>query len=398
MVASKDKSHQKELYDHKKINILREAVLYGANASGKTTLIEAVNYLKWLVVHSGRLQEGDEFPRPYHKLSKDEPTSFDVQFVVEGIRYAYGFSITDEQVREEYLYHYPSGRQAKIFERKSEQFFFGTDYKKELKEISTKSKKNKLFINTAEAWSNLPEIINPFSFFKNNLMIHLIRPDNWFEYSARQINKDMQMKRLLIEFFQKIDIPVIDIKVKIEEDAPLPEKFSGLMNQLKLLSDGINSTMIEVKFIYKDFELNYDEESLGTQKLFKLLCPFIDVLVNGKVLFYDELENSLHPVIVQELVKVFKEWEDDTKAQLIFTTHDTSLLNLDLFRRDQIWFAERNPDSCSTEYYSLIELKNVRKDENIRKGFVTGRYSSVPLNGKSLVELLSDEEIADEKD
>jgi AAA15 family ATPase/GTPase len=398
MVASKDKSHENELYNYKNLKILREAVVYGANASGKTNLIEAVSYLKWLVVKGGNLQEGDEIPRSYHKLSKVKPTSFDVQFVVEGIRYAYGFSLTDEKVEKEYLYHYPSGRQAKIFEREQENFTFGISYKKDLREISTKSKKNKLFLNTAEAWSSLPEIINPFRFFKENIVINLNRPDNWFEYSARKIEEDSRVKKLLIDFLRKIDMPVTDIKVKIEENAPIPAQISTLINQLNIVSDSISSTKVEVKFVYEDFELNFDEESLGTQKLFKLICPFVDVLINGKILFYDELENSLHPVIVQELIEVFKKWDDDSKAQLIFTTHDTSLLNLELFRRDQIWFAERNPASCSSEYYSLIELKNVRKDENIRKGFITGRYSSIPLKGNSLIEILKDEDFKNERD
>jgi len=142
---------------------------------------------------------------------------------------------------------------------------------------------------------------------------------------------------------------------------------------------------------FKDYILNINEESQGTQKLFKLLCPFIDVLVNGKVLFYDELEASLHPALVDELIHTFKNWKSEKNPQLIFSSHDTSLLDLDLFRRDQIWFAERNPGLCTTEYYSLVELKNVRKDDNIKKGYINGRYSTIPLKGSSLIEVLGGE-------
>jgi AAA15 family ATPase/GTPase len=117
----------------------------------------------------------------------------------------------------------------------------------------------------------------------------------------------------------------------------------------------------------------------------------MDVLSKGRILLYDELERSLHPAIVSNLLAVVKKWRGDTQPQLIFTTHDTSLLDLDLFRRDQIWFAERNPETKSSEYYSLVELKNVRKDENIRKGYVMGRYAPIPLKGSSLMEVLDGE-------
>lgn len=115
------------------------------------------------------------------------------------------------------------------------------------------------------------------------------------------------------------------------------------------------------------------------------------MLVNGKVLFYDELEASLHPALVDELIHTFKNWKSEKNPQLIFSSHDTSLLDLDLFRRDQIWFAERNPGLCTTEYYSLVELKNVRKDDNIKKGYINGRYSTIPLKGSSLIEVLGGE-------
>ena len=110
--------------------------------------------------------------------------------------------------------------------------------------------------------------------------------------------------------------------------------------------------------------------------------------MNGKVLFYDELESSLHPAIIDKLIDTFKNWKGDNKPQLIFTTQDTTLLNLDIFRRDQIWFAERNPDTCTSEYYSLVEFKNVRKDDNIRKGYINGRYAPIPLKESTLLEIL----------
>lgn len=392
LLASKDKSREDELYNFRELNYLRTSVIYGQNGSGKTTLLDAIGYFKKIVLTCNSFQEGDKIPRFHHKLEENTPTSFDIQFVVDGMKYAYGFVISDTQVIEEYLFHYPRNRQAKIFERDEMKYSFGAKYKKELNEIITKSKKNKLFLSTAESWSSLEQIIKPFTFFKRKLVIHSGSRNNWFEYSAKKINDDARMKEKLIEFMQKIGLPVKDIKVKIDKNASfpsdMPTEVVDILNQISKLSNASNPMSIEVKFVYDNYELSIDEESLGTQKLFQLLCPIVDILLNGKVLFYDELENSLHPILVEEIINLFKYWEGENKAQLVFSTHDSSLLDLNLFRRDQIWFSERNPKTSSAEYYSLVELKNVRKDENIKKGFMTGRYSTIPLSGSGLIDIL----------
>ena len=190
------------------------------------------------------------------------------------------------------------------------------------------------------------------------------------------------MKFVLIDFLQKIGLQVKDIEVKINDNIEIPEQLKIILNQLQLTSGLKKGRSIEVRFIYENYSLNLAEESLGTQKLFEMICPLVDVLLNKKVLLYDELENSLHPLIVLKLIDLFKKWDKVEGAQLIFTTHDTSLLDLNIFRRYQIWFSEKKLESCSSEYYSLIELKNVRK------GFITGRYSSIPLKGSCLSEVL----------
>ena len=170
---------------------------------------------------------------------------------------------------DEYLYHFPSGRQAKIFEREGTKFSYGIKYKKELSQLESKTKSNKLFLTTAEAWCSLKEIIHPFRFFKEELIVHGIGPDNWFEYSAEQIRTNSGMKQILVVFMQKIGIPIKDIQVKIEnrqlttQDMPLE-----LLNKVQMLTGMGSLQTIEVKFVYKDYILNINEESQGTQKLF----------------------------------------------------------------------------------------------------------------------------------
>ena len=132
------------------------------------------------------------------------------------------------------------------------------------------------------------------------------------------------------------------------------------------------------------------EESVGVRKLFEMLCPFIDIIIRGKVLVCDELEASLHESILHGLVTLFRQIKSEKFAQLIFTTHDTSILDLDLFRRDQVWFTEISQDSRATELYSLAEIKNVRKGENVSKGYIMGKYGAIPMLNANLAQIISD--------
>ena len=126
-----------------------------------------------------------------------------------------------------------------------------------------------------------------------------------------------------------------------------------------------------------------------TQKLFALLCPLIDIMINGKVLICDELESGLHESLVYELVKIFMSSKNDKFAQIIFTTHETGLLNLDLFRRDQIWFTEMEGIERYTDLYSLAEIKNVRKEDNFGKGYIAGKYGAIPMLNVDFANIVS---------
>ncbi len=155
----------------------------------------------------------------------------------------------------------------------------------------------------------------------------------------------------------------------------------------------LNSSVkkIDAKVVYSTFETDLmTEESVGVRKLFEMLCPFIDIIIQGKVLVCDELEASLHESILHGLVALFKQIKSEKFAQLIFTTHDTSILDLDLFRRDQVWFTEISQDSRATELYSLAEIKNVRKGENVSKGYIMGKYGAIPMLNANLAQILTD--------
>ena len=138
--------------------------------------------------------------------------------------------------------------------------------------------------------------------------------------------------------------------------------------------------------MYDSFDTDlFTEESDGIKKLFELLCPIIDILIKGKILICDELESSLHEILVSKIIELFQSVRTKMPAQMIFSTHDTSLLNKDLFRRDQIWLTEMSKDDRATDLYSLVELKNVRKTENLEKGYINGKYGAIPMMNPDFV-------------
>ncbi len=397
MLASKDNSYENLLIPFKGIKINKMASIYGANGSGKTSFIESLNFLKNLVCNSNNHQPGDTIRQFSHKLSSPQlPTTYSIQFVKDDIRYAYGLSYTTEAIVSEYLYFFPKGKQAKIFDRTLQEISFGDKYKKDLEGILNFSKPNKLFLSVSANYSSVKEAEHVFLFFKDDLIFYPIAPgpNNWLEYSIERLTNEPTVKSLFIKFMNSIQCPIKGIDTKFEVTKMTPELLpSNMPVQLKELIKQSNvqeARMFEAKLNYGLFSVNLNEESKGIQKLFEVFCPIIDIILNDKVLIWDEIETSLHPQIVNEILRLILHGKQKSKAQLIFTTHDTNLLDLTKFRRDQIWFTELSP-SRSTDLFSLAELKNVRKDENVSKGYLNGKYSNIPFVHSPLMFSMEDE-------
>ena len=355
-VASKDTINEDSLYMYGSTRVLRTAVIYGANGSGKSNFIDAIQFVKNLVINSINHQPGQGILQKPHKLSgADAESKYAIQFVTNGIRYAFG--------------------QVKIYERYETGFIAGNKFKNRFETCHDVLKPNRLFLSCAANFSNVDEITKAFSFFRDELVIYRgLGTDNWMEYSMEQISTSPAMKKVVLTFLQSLGTGIKDIRVKIDEanmqasDLPpfLADEFKAM-----LLNSSVKK--IDAKVVYSTFETDLmTEESVGVRKLFEMLCPFIDIIIQGKVLVCDELEASLHESILHGLVALFKQIKSEKFAQLIFTTHDTSILDLDLFRRDQVWFTEISQDSRATELYSLAEIKNVRKGENVSKGYIMG--------------------------
>lgn len=392
LLASKDTFNSEYLYGYKDLKILKSSVVYGANGSGKSNFIDAIFFMKSLVTNSINLQPGMGIPYTPHKLNGVGSESFySVQFIKNGVRFAYGFSIEQMLVKEEYLYYFPNGRQAKIFDRTGMTYEEGSKFKGRFNSCKDVLKPNRLMISCAANFTNITEIEDAFRFFSEDLVIYTnANQENWMQYSLYQFNSNPEIKNLALSFMRDIGVDIQDIKINIEESAfpqsELPEFLSDeYKNKLRMTP----LQKITASVVYPGFETDlFTEESTGIQKLFAFLCPFLDIISKGKILICDELETSLHESLLYTLLKTFLSLNGKEQSQIIFTTHDTSLLSLDLFRRDQIWFTELNSLNRSTELYSLVEIKSVRKDENYGKGYISGRYGAIPMLNENLAELL----------
>lgn len=385
MIATKEKNSENTLIDIDNRKVLPIVSIYGANGSGKTNIINAIGYMNFLIRKSNEFEPNTIIPVFSHKLNDNKNSSFMVQFISNNIRFAYGFELNNTEIVEEYLYHFKNNRQATIFERSSSEYYFGKKYKKELAEIEEKyGKNNKLFLPIAAIWCKFDDIISAFNYLSEDIIINQsIQDENWSNYTIEAIAESEQNKKIFLNLLNRLGIKVNDLFVKVErknlnyEDLPI-----GLPEELRMLVLGKEAVKHEVKLKYENIEIDLREESRGVQKLFEIGGPLLEVLTNGKTLIYDELETSLHPFVAEAIVKLFMDKEINKKnAQLIFTTHDTNLLDLNLFRKDEIWFVEKERSDFSSTLYSLSDLKNIRKDENIEAGYIKGKYGAIPFIG-----------------
>ena len=394
-LASKDKSNIELLTNFNGNNVLRSAVLYGANGSGKSNFIDAISFVRNLVLNSINHQPGEGIRQLPHKLETTSTDSeYRIQFVTNGIRYAFGFVLKDFLVKEEYLYFFPNGKQTKIYERNAEKFSSGAKFRNKFTTCKDVLKPNRLLLSCAANFSNVDEVRQAFEFFRDELIIYNSESSDeiWMNYSLRQISENENMKQNILRLMQSLGLDICDIKTKVESSQSLIDKtvlpdFLSDEFKEKLLKENIKA--ISVKVVYKAFETDlFSEESTGVKKLFSILCPFIDIMTNGKTIICDELENSLHESLLQGFLRLFIENSPNKQAQLIFSTHDTSLLDLEFFRRDQIWFTELRGEDRSTDLFSLAEIKNVRKDKKFGKGYIEGRYGAIPMLNLNFADII----------
>ena len=361
-IATDNIKNEKFLKKFDDFRVLHTSVIYGPNGAGKSNIFKGIGFMRDLVIKSRENRPGEVLKQPTHKMAHDKKSEFNMQFIINNIRYAYEFVLKDNLVDEEYLYYFEDKNPVNVFERKEGEVCFGEKFEENkvlLEIIENEIGDNKLLLSCIGDKSDIFEINNAFLFFKEYLVIQNSDVKTERKNCIKVMMENEKMRELIISVFREFDSDLKDIKIES----------SG---------ENLDDKDIRIKFVYDEFETDlYKEESTGINKLFDLVLPIIESFINGKVMIVDEIELNLHRNIAYKIISLFNTHLPNNSDQLIFTSHDISLLNLNLFRNDQIWFAQLGKGRA-TELYSLVEIKNIRADENIAKGYIMGRYGAVP--------------------
>ena len=381
MIANSNKELNDNYVEIGGNKVLKSAAIYRANASGKSNLFKILTLVVLMLRSSNSVDINAKLPLIPFKLDKgsvNKPSEFEIKFILDETRYVYGFIADKDKIYDEYLYYYPNGRETKIFDRTNiNEYSYTQKDEKILREIEAKNAQNKFFLATATNW-NFDKTKAAYNFLTNGIgtcnNLEILKN---MAYKMYETNPDY-LKDFAIDFLQKADFNIEDYQIS---QIDVPGEFLTAIPEFitKTLPDKPKAYQVLFKHKNSDNYLSIDEESLGTQMIFAFIPFLADSLKNKKVLIIDELDKSLHPFLVQYIVEIFNDAEiNKNGSQLIFNTHDTNLLDLNILRRDQIWFTEKNSETGESDLYSLSDF-SVRKQENVEKGYMLGRYGAVPF-------------------
>lgn len=389
--SKKAQELNQNVFQFKDTNVLKTVALYGANASGKSSIIKAIRFCCSMVSQSHLHNENTVYNFKPFKFDgyKNKPSTFMIKFVSNDIEYEYSFSLTQNEILTEELYYYPNNRRAKVFTRnesisgtKNDKYSFGSLIKRPL-DVTENTSNKTLYISRA---SQMDREIGKeiFNFFREKFLL------GYAGFNALSIETLLnENKQLILEALQIADSDIIDIKIK-KLDVPVKNLTFSIADTKTTVTDTIQHA-IQLSTYHKaspkiPFDL-HTEESDGTQKLFMILLCLLDIVKNNKALIIDEIESSLHTNIVEFIIKMF---HAGNSSQLIYSTHNTNLLNLNKVRKDQIYFVNKKEDA-STDLYSLFDFKDFRENMDVEKAYLQGRFDAIPIiddsdaNLKSLI-------------
>lgn len=391
---SKDSEHLENLITKGDYKAVTSAAIYGANASGKTSLFKAITVALIMLRNSNNIQVMDRLPVIPFKFdseSKNKPTSFEFTFIAsDDKKYIYGFSATAEKIVEEYLYCYNSAKPTLIFDlREAEEPKYNRAYKGKLETAYQMNTPNKLFLATATTWNVectkipfewLAEYIDTFTEVMDlsGVAIEKYRTDEnrqYIDFTKDLLKQaDINISSIEVDAKEVVGGAVLPIQIMVQGKMIPPNE--GKRYEVEITT---GHTIVDENGTQKEYSLKLQEESLGTQLLFFYGPLLKDAFEKGKTLILDEIDKSMHPSLVKFIMNLFRDPDiNKTGAQLIVTTHETGILTLDMFRRDQIYFTEKDSRTGVTDLYSLDEF-SVRKTENIEKGYLMGRYGAIPF-------------------
>ncbi len=375
--------------------VIPSAIIYGANASGKTNFLNALRTMQQMVLWSQiKGTPGGGVPRHEFRLDpawSGRPSCFDIDFVLDGVRYHYGFEASDEAFVSEWLYGIPKAHRRKLYERDGDQFDFGRHLRGRNTNVAELTRPNSLFLSAAAQFGH-PQLSGVYGYFRD--MAFMLSPSvNSNAASSTFAEADEANREQAIRFLRSIDANVVDYKryeseisdkdleVKREFWA-LVQRFSGSQDEDPPKSlDERNEVRIELSHRGSGGEsisLGLDLESAGTIRLLPLLVRAYRAFDRGRPIIIDELDASLHTRAAEALVKLFSGKGNGKGAQLVATVHDTNLLRSAALRRDQVWFAEKGAEGA-TEIYPLTDIRT-REGDNLELGYLQGRYGAVPMN------------------
>ncbi len=402
LVASHDNTLEQNCISVGKLRLLKAAAIYGPNASGKSNLVEALSTMRQLVLNSATSKPGTILPVKSFLLdekSASQPSSFEITFFYEKIRYQYGFSATPQRIEREWLTSYPKGPARMLFERswnKSSQTLewkYGPSFQGERKKLESRTRDNVLFLSVGAQWDH-EQLMTVYNWFQNKLRVMEAnatwRPLTAWALLAEEegVVSGRSMHDFVASFLKSADLGVSTIRVQREKlDESLMPDHLGSEFVEKMREHYKKEPEVKVEVFHctdvngKDVPFPLEEESDGTKRYLQLAVPWFQAVTDGITVVIDELERSLHPELTSFLIKVFQDTEISKKgAQLIFSSHATTLLNRELFRRDQIWFTEKDK-TAATQLYSMSDYKErkPRKGEAMQKGYLAGRYGAIPI-------------------
>lgn len=408
MEAAHLNDHTDCLLHHGKNKYIPSAAIYGKNGGGKSNLIRAMWLAVQFICNAQRTQtEKATVPvRPFslNDYSVKEPTSFEFAYVLDGIKYVYGFSATQVCIVSEYLKTWPNGREKLIFSREYQSFTFPKDSERQRKQlISEAVAANQLFF-AVSCTMNYKPCIEAMRWFREYIVFSRDYTDinkNLIEY-----REDEAMLQAMVRAARTADVGIQDIKFEIDnlhvdvsaDDASVPEDIKELVEALRAFEEALRQNGNEAELQLNtgtlksttyhvgtnaagetsNYPLAMSDESDGTRRLMALAPAIERTLTTGGVLVVDELEREMHLMLVEYVLSRYQEKASNKKdAQIIFTTHETALLNQEILRRDQIYFVDKNREDGASTLYSLVEF-SVRNDMNILKAYLIGKFGAVP--------------------
>lgn len=398
MLATSIKEHvDTNIFSTERHELLKGAIIYGANASGKSNMIKAMSTMTRLVLRSFDLSStGDLDIAPFllNTETEKEPSFFEAIFLIDNVRYRYGFEVDNYSVRAEWLFEAVKNAEKPLFLREEEGIEIMKGFS-EGKDLEERTRNNALFLAVVDQFNGkISQRI--MKWFSNFISISGLSHEGYKDVTFDML-ENKETKNELLDFYRNLDLGFDDINIlkeKINQKDFNRNLFGSIYKQLTLDYEG--SVTIDIKTTHKKYDSNNKEagiaefdmrsqESAGTNKVFNISGPIFDVLKHGGLLVVDELDANLHPLLTLSITKLFNSNEfNKNNAQLIFATHDTNLLNYGNYRRDQIYFVEKDQYGAS-EIYSLVEYreegKTVRKDRSFEKDYIEGRYGAIPFIG-----------------